>query len=260
VIVEVGVVEGTADREIDADGAARHPGIVDIHCHYDGQATWDDRLQPSSWHGVTTVVTGNCGVGFAPVHDADHDRLIQLMEGVEDIPGAALARGPAVELELLRRVPRRRRPAPTTSTSPCPGAPRRGAPPRDGRARRPPRRRHARRHRRHGRTRPPGHRGGRPRVQHEPHPQPQDLHGAYTPTLTAAPDELIGIAEGVGATGTGVLQVVSDFLDPDDEFATLRAMVARSGRPMSISIARNPVVPDAFRGCSTGSRRPTPTV
>ncbi len=72
--------------------------------------------------------------------------------------------------------------------------------------------------------------------------------GAYTPTLTAAPDELIGIAQGVGATGTGVLQVVSDFLDPDAEFATLREMVATSGRPMSISIARNPMVPDAFRG------------
>ena len=72
--------------------------------------------------------------------------------------------------------------------------------------------------------------------------------GAYTPTLTAAPDELIGIAQGVGATGTGVLQVVSDFLDPDGEFAMLREMVATSGRPMSISIARNPMVPDAFRG------------
>jgi len=70
---------------------------------------------------------------------------------------------------------------------------------------------------------------------------------AYTPTLTAAPDELIGIAEGVGATGTGVLQVVSDFLDVEDEFATLRAMVARSGRPMSISVARNPMLPDAYR-------------
>ncbi|MGI9644395.1 MAG: amidohydrolase family protein, partial [Ilumatobacteraceae bacterium] len=71
--------------------------------------------------------------------------------------------------------------------------------------------------------------------------------GAYTPTLTAAPDELIGIAEGVGAAGTGVLQVVSDFHDVDDEFATLRAMVDRSGRPMSISVARNPLQPDAFR-------------
>jgi N-acyl-D-aspartate/D-glutamate deacylase len=69
-IAEVGAIDGNARREIDADGALVIPGIVDIHSHYDGQATWDQRLQPSSWHGVTTVVTGNCGVGFAPVHDA----------------------------------------------------------------------------------------------------------------------------------------------------------------------------------------------
>ena len=68
------------------------PGFVDIHTHYDGQATWDATLQPSSLHGVTTVVMGNCGVGFAPVHDHDHYRLVELMEGVEDIPGAASAR------------------------------------------------------------------------------------------------------------------------------------------------------------------------
>ena len=69
-IVEVGRVDGTAAREIDADGALVTPGFVDIHAHYDGQATWDNRLQPSSWHGVTTVVMGNCGVGFAPVPTA----------------------------------------------------------------------------------------------------------------------------------------------------------------------------------------------
>ena len=69
------------------------PGFVDIHTHYDGQATWDDRMQPSSWHGVTTVVMGNCGVGFAPCRPADHDRLIQLMEGVEDIPLPVLREG-----------------------------------------------------------------------------------------------------------------------------------------------------------------------
>ena len=69
------------------------PGFVDIHAHYDGQATWSNRLTPSSWHGVTTLVAGNCGVGFAPVRPADHDRLIELMEGVEDIPGVALHEG-----------------------------------------------------------------------------------------------------------------------------------------------------------------------
>ncbi|HEY9414264.1 MAG TPA: amidohydrolase family protein, partial [Pseudonocardia sp.] len=84
---------GTATREIDADGALIAPGWVDVHTHYDGQATWDQRLAPSSWHGVTTVVMGNCGVGFAPVKGGDHDRLIELMEGVEDIPGVAMHEG-----------------------------------------------------------------------------------------------------------------------------------------------------------------------
>ena len=92
-IVEVGQVAGTGRRELDADGLLVTPGFVDIHCHYDGQATWDSRLLPSAWHGVTTVVMGNCGVGFAPVRPADHDRLIELMEGVEDIPGSALHEG-----------------------------------------------------------------------------------------------------------------------------------------------------------------------
>ena len=93
VITEVGAVSGAGRREIDADGALVTPGFVDIHTHYDGQATWDDQLAPSSWHGVTTAVMGNCGVGFAPVRPADHDRLIELMEGVEDIPGVALHEG-----------------------------------------------------------------------------------------------------------------------------------------------------------------------
>jgi N-acyl-D-aspartate/D-glutamate deacylase len=79
--------------EIDADGLLVTPGWVDVHSHYDGQATWDDVLAPSAWHGVTTTVMGNCGVGFAPAKPDRHDWLIGLMEGVEDIPGTALAEG-----------------------------------------------------------------------------------------------------------------------------------------------------------------------
>ncbi len=93
VITEVGRVGGTATRTIDADGLLVTPGFVDMHTHYDGQASWGERMIPSSWHGVTTVVAGNCGVGFAPVHPRDHDRLIELMEGVEDIPGTVLHEG-----------------------------------------------------------------------------------------------------------------------------------------------------------------------
>ena len=92
-IVEVGAVRDRGRREIDATGLTITPGWVDIHTHYDGQATWDEVLAPSSWHGVTTAIMGNCGVGFAPVRPDAHTFLIDLMEGVEDIPGSALHEG-----------------------------------------------------------------------------------------------------------------------------------------------------------------------
>ncbi len=248
VVVEVGTVEGAATREIDADGALVIPGIVDIHSHYDGQATWDTRLQPSSWHGVTTVVTGNCGVGFAPVADADHDKLIELMEGVEDIPGAALHEGlrwnwnsfgeflDAVEslphdIDVAMQVPHG---ALRLNVMGERGANHEDATPDDIAAM--------------AELAREGIEAGALGFSTSRTRNHKTSTGAYTPTLTAAPEELIGIAQGVGATGTGVLQVVSDFLDPDAEFDTLRRMVEMSGRPMSISIARNPMVPDAFRG------------
>src|SRR5215212_6940863 len=92
-VTEVGRVDGKGRREIEADGQLVAPGWVDIHTHYDGQATWDDVLAPTAWHGVTTLVMGNCGVGFAPARPDQHDWLIGLMEGVEDIPGSALSEG-----------------------------------------------------------------------------------------------------------------------------------------------------------------------
>ena len=82
-----------AGERIDAAGQLVTPGFVDIHTHYDGQVTWDPYLSPSCWHGVTTVVMGNCGVGFAPVRPEEREWLVELMEGVEDIPGAALKQG-----------------------------------------------------------------------------------------------------------------------------------------------------------------------
>ena len=94
VIVKVGDLDGTESVDvIDANGRIVTPGFVDIHTHYDGQVTWDSQLEPSSGHGVTTVVMGNCGVGFAPVRPGQEEWLIQLMEGVEDIPGTALSEG-----------------------------------------------------------------------------------------------------------------------------------------------------------------------
>ena len=92
-IVKIGEIKESSKNIIDAENKLVTPGWVDVHTHYDGQATWDPILAPSSWHGVTTVVMGNCGVGFAPVKPKDREFLIELMEGVEDIPGAALSEG-----------------------------------------------------------------------------------------------------------------------------------------------------------------------
>ena len=100
-ITEVGAVQGGATQIIEADGLLVTPGWVDVHTHYDGQVTWDSELAPSSWHGVTTLVMGNCGVGFAPAQPDRHDWLIGLMEGVEDIPGTALAEGIEWEWETF---------------------------------------------------------------------------------------------------------------------------------------------------------------
>src|SRR5262247_4032458 len=109
----VGGKAGAGRREIDASGLLVTPGFVDIHTHYDGQVSWDPYLSPSSWHGVTTLVMGNCGVSFAPARPDRHQWLIGLMEGVEDIPGSALAEGIKWEwqsfpeyLDAVERMPR----------------------------------------------------------------------------------------------------------------------------------------------------------
>ena len=247
VVTAVGAVTGTGRREIDADGALVTPGFVDIHTHYDGQATWDDQLAPSSWHGVTTAVMGNCGVGFAPVRPSDHDRLIELMEGVEDIPGVALHEGLSWAWqsfpEYLDDLDARPRDLDLGAQVP------------------------------HGamRLHVMGERGA-----HREPATPDDIaamadlareavqagalgfttsrtlnhrssKGELTPTLTAAADELIGIAEALGSIGKGVLQVVSDFIDVDGEFEILHSMAERSGRPISISVAQSPVKPELWR-------------
>jgi N-acyl-D-aspartate/D-glutamate deacylase len=246
-IVAVGRVEATGAREIDADGALVTPGFVDIHAHYDGQATWDHHLAPSSWQGVTTVVMGNCGVGFAPVRPADHDRLIELMEGVEDIPGAALHEGlswewqsfgeyldavdhiphdidvaaqvphGAVRLHVMGERGAQREPATAEEIAQMAALAAEGV---------------AAGALGFTTSRTMNHRTSR---------------GEPTPTLTASADELVGIARGLGELGTGVLQVVSDHMNTDEEFATFRRMVSESGRPLSFSLVQSPFDPDGYR-------------
>ena len=237
-ITEVGAVAGRGRREVDADGLLVTPGFVDIHSHYDGQATWDSRLLPSAWHGVTTVVMGNCGVGFAPVRPDDHDRLIELMEGVEDIPGAALHEGlewtwqsfgdylDALEtrphdIDFAAQVPHG---ALRLHAMGERGSDHTARPTADEIAEM-------------GRLAAEGVAAGGLGFTTSRTRNHRSSRGEYTPSLTAGRDELVGIAAGLGRIGAGVLQVVSDFRDVDEEMGTLRAMAQTSGRPLSISVA-----------------------
>ncbi len=239
-IVAVGRVEGSGREEVDARGKLVTPGFVDIHTHYDGQAAWDSRLAPSSWHGVTTVVMGNCGVGFAPVRPQDRQRLVELMEGVEDIPGAALHEGLdwawesfGQYLDALGRRPH--------DIDFCAQLP-------------------------HGALRVyvMGERGAKLEAATEADVAEmrrlsreameagaigfstsrtlnhRSANGDNTPSLRATEAELTGIAMGIKDAGRGVIEMISDFDTPDldSEFEMMRRIMQASGRPLTFSLAQ----------------------
>jgi N-acyl-D-amino-acid deacylase len=246
-ISAVGPGVGPGRREIDADGRLVTPGFVDIHTHYDGQATWDPEISPSSWHGVTTIVMGNCGVGFAPADPAKRAWLIQLMEGVEDIPGTALAEGMSWNwetfpeyLDELDRMPR------TIDVSAL-------VP--------------------HGAVRAyvMGDRGGQ---NAEATPDEIEamakvvreaidagavgfsttrtlLHRAKDGELaagtTASADELIGIGRALGGAGAGVFELASDMFDPEGEFAWMRTIARETGRPVTFNCLQDDLRPEHWR-------------
>ena len=246
-ISAVGRIADRGAEEIDARGHVVTPGFVDIHTHYDGQATWEQAMEPSSAHGVTTVVAGNCGVGFAPCRPQDQDRLIRLMEGVEDLPFPVLKAGlpwnwesfpdyldsltsrqfaidiglqlPHAALRVYVMGERGANREPATPADIAAMAALAGEAMQAGAMG-------------FSTSRTLNHR---------------TADGEPTPTLTAGEDELMGIALAMGRTGKGVLQFVSDFADPDAEFAMLRRLCAASGRPLSFSLAQSPRAPEGWR-------------
>jgi N-acyl-D-aspartate/D-glutamate deacylase len=245
-IVEVGAVDGSGHREIDAAGALVTPGFVDIHTHYDGQATWSNRMSPSSHHGVTTVVMGNCGVGFAPVRPSDHDLLVELMEGVEDIPGAVLQEGITWQWEsfpdYLDFLSQRRFDMDIGAQLPHGalrvyvmgerGADREPATADDIAAMRA--------------LTAEAIQAGALGFSSSRTLNHRSSKGAPTPSLKAELDELLGIAHGIREAGRGVVEMISDFGDIEEEFSYLQQMAETSGRPMSISLAQG-ISPHGWR-------------
>jgi N-acyl-D-aspartate/D-glutamate deacylase len=248
-IVAVGHDLGPAREVLDAAGAVVAPGFVDIHTHYDGQAVWDSTLASSSWHGVTTAVMGNCGVGFAPVRVPDRDRLIELMEGVEDIPGVALHEGLDWDWEsfsdYLRALERRPHDMDLCAQLPH-GALRvyvmgeraarlEEATPDDVARMR--------------ELAAEAMRAGALGFSTSRSINHRTIKGDPTPSLRASEAELTGIAMGLADAGRGVLQLLSDFDTPslEEEFAMLRRVVEKSGRPLSFTVAQKHDDPEGWR-------------
>ena len=246
-IVEVGKVTGAATRTIDATGLMVAPGWVDIHTHYDGQASWDPYMTPSSWHGVTTAVMGNCGVGFAPSRASQREWMIELMEGVEDIPGAVLHEGVKWEWEsfpqYLDAVDKTKRIMDLGAQIPHAAV----------------------------RVFVMGERGANREAANDDDIRQmaavakeaiaagalgfstsrtfvhKTSRGEQTPTFGVAEQELTSIAKAVGETGKGVLQMISDFDDIDSEFQILAECARISGRPLSFTLLQRDTMPGKWR-------------
>ena len=245
-IVAVGTGLGPAQRVIDATGLLVTPGFVDIHTHYDGQATWDASLTPSCWHGVTTAVFGNCGVGFAPVKPGARDYLINLMEGVEDIPGTVLAEGIDWSWEsfpdYLDALERRQYTMDIGAQLPHAalrfyamgdrGAEHQARPTDDELAQM-------------GALAEEALRAGALGITTSRTTKHRARDGRYTPSLTAAEPELFAIAGALRRAGKGVLEVNSDFGDGD--FEILRMAAEAAGRPMSLLLLQVDNAPDLWR-------------
>jgi N-acyl-D-aspartate/D-glutamate deacylase len=235
------------EEEIEARGKIVTPGFIDLHTHYDAQVTWSNSITPSSWHGVTTAMIGNCGVGFAPCLPDQRDMLVKLMEGVEDIPEVVLTEGlpwnwetfedyldtlaaRQYDLDVVTQVPHA---ALRVYVMGQRGADREPATAAD-RAEM-------------ARLAAAGIRAGALGFSTSRTLNHQTLDGRPIPTLEAEEAELSEIAGALGETNAGWMQVISDFKDSDAEFAMLRRLAERSGRPLSITILQRDANPEWWR-------------
>lgn len=250
-IAAVGENLPAARREMHADGLLLTPGWVDIHTHYDGQATWDPHLTPSSWHGVTTAVFGNCGVGFAPVHPGSERYLIKLMEGVEDIPETVLAEGVDFRwesftqyLDALEAMPRILDIGTQVPHAALRfyvmgerGADHQSLPDADEIERM-------------GALVEEALRAGALGFSTSRTIKHKTRDGRFTPSLSAREPELAGIARAMRRANAGVLEVNSDFGEGD--FEILRAIAELAGRPLSVLLLQVNNAPELWRETLAG--------
>lgn len=253
---DAGPIEGRGHREIDADGQLVTPGFVDLHTHFDGQATWDPLLAPSSVHGVTSLVMGNCGVGFAPARPApdQHEWLISLLEGVEDIPGTALAEGLTWDWETFPQYldALGRRPFALDVASQVPHAPlrvyvmgERGADPMEaptvdelGAM---------------ARMVAEGVEAGALGFTTSRTYVHRTRAGAPLGTRFSSADELLALVSAMADTGRGVVQLISDAYQSEDEdfardeMALMETLVRATGRPLSMTVQQPEHLPDRWR-------------
>ena len=241
IITAVGHISAQGREEVDATGKIVAPGFVDIHTHYDGQATWDSEMGPSSWHGVTTVVMGNCGVGFAPAKKDKHDWLIGLMEGVEDIPGTALAEGMKWDwetfpeyLDALERRPR----TIDIGTQVPHGALRAFVMGQRGADNEEPTEADIAEM---AQLVEEGLRAGALGFSTSRTVLHKSIDGELVPGTTATEPELVGIGRAMGKVGHGVFELTTDFLEEWDEFGWMGRLSRETGVPIAFTMLQSPI-------------------